>query len=157
LTFGMTPPVEATQSMVALQRLLRQLDLRLDDMDVRPMPFGDMPAALAGGSIESSFLLEPLVAAGEQNCILVRWRGLEEIAPTLPLGLIAFTTRFMEEQPDAARAFMLGYVRAVRLYLDAMDHGQNREQVVAALTRYTDVKNPAVYDRMVPAGLNPDG
>jgi NitT/TauT family transport system substrate-binding protein len=157
LTFGMTPPVEATQSMVALQRLLGRLDLRLDDLDVRPMPFGDMPAALAGGSIESSFLLEPLVAAGEQNGILVRWRGLDEIYPNLPLGLMAYTTRFSEEQPDAARAFMVGYVRAVRLYLDAMDHGRNREQVVAALTRHTEVKNPAVYDRMVPAGLHPDG
>jgi NitT/TauT family transport system substrate-binding protein len=29
--------------------------------------------------------------------------------------------------------------------------------VITALTRYTDVKDPTVYDRMVPAGLHPDG
>jgi NitT/TauT family transport system substrate-binding protein len=157
LTFAITPPVEATQSMVALQRLLRRLDLRLEDLDLRPLPFGDMPAAYAGGAIDSSFLVEPLVSAGEQSGVLARWRGVDEIAPNLPLGLIAYSTRFAEGQPDAARAFMLGYVRAVRTYLDAMDHGRGREQVIAALMRHTEVKDPAVYERMVPAGLHPDG
>lgn len=157
LSFAITPPVEATQSMVALQRLLRRLDLRLEDLDLRPLPFGDMPAAYAGGAIDSSFLVEPLVSAGEQSGVLVRWRGVDEIAPNLPLGLIAYSTRFAEGQPDAARAFMVGYVRAVRTYLDAMDHGRGREQVIAALTRHTEVKDAAVYERMVPAGLHPDG
>ena len=85
------------------------------------------------------------------------WWCVDEVYPNLPLGLMAFTTRFSEERPDAARAFMVGYLRAVRAYLDAMDHGRNREPVVAALTRHTEVKNPAVYDRIVPAGLHPDG
>jgi NitT/TauT family transport system substrate-binding protein len=157
LTFAITPPLEATQSMVALQRLLGRLDLRLEDVDLRPLPFGDMPAAYAGGSIDSSFLLEPLVSLGEQRGVLVRWRGLDEIFPNLPLGLIAYATRFADGQPDAARAFMVGYVRSVRAYLDGMDHGRNRDLVVAALTRHTEVKDAAVYERMVPAGLNPDG
>ncbi|HZR97670.1 MAG TPA: ABC transporter substrate-binding protein [Chloroflexota bacterium] len=157
LTFAMTPPLEATQSMVAFQRLLASQNLRLEDVELKPLPFGDMPAAYAGGAIDSSFLLEPLVSAGERNGVLVRWRGVDEIYPNLPLGLIAYGTRFAESQPDIARAFMVAYVRSVRLYLDAMDHGRNRDTVIAALTRNTDVKDPAVYDRMVPAGLDPDG
>jgi NitT/TauT family transport system substrate-binding protein len=157
LTFAITPPLEATQSMVALQRLLGRTNLRLEDLDLRPLPFGDMVAAYAGGSIDSSFLLEPLVSAGEQRGLLVRWRGVDEIFPSLPLGLIAYGTRFTDAQPAAARAFMVGYVRAVRTYLDAMDHGRNRDLVIAALTRHTEVKDPAVYERMVPAGLDPDG
>jgi NitT/TauT family transport system substrate-binding protein len=157
LTFAITPPLEATQSMVALQRLLGRLNLRLEDVELRGVPFGDMPAALGGGAIDSAFLTEPLVAAGEQSGMLVRWRGVDEIYPNLPLGLMAFTTRFTDTQPDAARAFMVAYVRSIRLYLEAMDRQRNRELVIAALTRYTDVKDPAVYDRMVPAGLHPDG
>jgi NitT/TauT family transport system substrate-binding protein len=157
LTFAMTPPLEATQSMVAFQRLLASQNLRLDDVDLRPLPFGDMPAAYAGGAIDSSFLLEPLVSAGERNGLIVRWRGVDEIYPSLPLGLMAYSTRLMETQPDVARAFMVAYVRAVRQYLDAMDHGRNRDLVIAALIRNTDVKDTAVYERMVPAGLDPDG
>ncbi|HZU08047.1 MAG TPA: ABC transporter substrate-binding protein, partial [Chloroflexota bacterium] len=157
LTFAITPPLEATQSMVAFQRLLDRLNLRLEDVELRGVPFGDMPAALGGGAIDSAFLTEPLVAAGEQSGVLVRWRGVDEIYPNLPLGLMAFTTRFTDTQPAAARAFMVAYVRSIRLYLDAMDRQRNRELVITALTRYTDVKDPAVYDRMVPAGLHPDG
>jgi NitT/TauT family transport system substrate-binding protein len=157
LTFAMTPPLETTQSMVAFQRLLASQNLRLDDVDLKPLPFGDMPAAYAGGAIDSSFLLEPLVSAGERNGLIVRWRGVDEIYPSLPLGLMAYSTRFMENQSEVARAFTVAYVRSVRAYLDAMDHGRNRDMVVAALTRNTDVKDPTVYERMVPAGLDPDG
>jgi NitT/TauT family transport system substrate-binding protein len=157
LTFALTPPLEATQSMVVLQRLLGRLNLRLEDIDLKPLPFGDMPAALAGGAIDGSFLVEPFVAVGEQRGALVRWRGLDEVYPNLPLGLIAYSSRFADGQPDQARAFMVAYVRAVRLYLDAMDHGRNRDVVVGALTRHTDLKDAAVYDQIVAAGLDPDG
>jgi NitT/TauT family transport system substrate-binding protein len=156
LTFAITPPLEATQSMVAFQRLLRNQDLRLEDVEIKPLPFGDMPAAYAGGAIDSSFLLEPLVSAGERNAQIVRWRGVDEIYPSLPLGLVAYSTRFAQGKADVARAFTVAYVRSVRTYLDAMDHGRDRETVVAALTHNIDVKDPAVYDRMLPAGLDPD-
>jgi len=157
LRFGITPPVEATQSMVALQRLLDSLGLRPSDVELQAMPFGDMPAALTGGAIDTAFLSEPFVTAGEQHGILMRWRGVDTIYPNLPLGLMAFSTRFLEEQPDTARRFLVAYLRSVRRYLDAMDYGRDREAVVAALTRHTEVKDPALYERMVPAGLNPDG
>jgi NitT/TauT family transport system substrate-binding protein len=157
LTVALNPPLGATQSSVAFQRLLARLNLRPDDIDLRPLPFPDILAALAGGAIDSGFLNEPLVSAGEQSGILVRWRGLDELYPHLGLGAIAYATRFAESQPTATYEFMVGYLRAVRLYLDAMDHRRQREVVVAALTKHTDVKDPAVYERMVPAGLNPDG
>src|SRR5437773_2628840 len=108
--------------MVALQRLLGRLSLTLGDLELKPLPFADMPAALAGGSIDSSFLVEPFVTLGDQRGALVRWRGLDEVYPNLPLGLIAYGSRFADDRAAAARAFMVAYVRAVRLYLDAMDH-----------------------------------
>ncbi len=157
LTFAMTPPLEATQSMVAFQRLLGRTGLTLDDVELRGIPFGDMPAALASGAIDSAFLTEPLVTLGQERGVLVRWRGMDELYPRLPLGLIAYGLGFADGQPDAARAFMVAYLRSVRLFLDAMDHGRNREAVVAAMAKHTDVKDPALYERMVPAGLDPDG
>jgi NitT/TauT family transport system substrate-binding protein len=157
LTFALTPPLEATQSMVVLQRLLGRLNLRVEDIDLKPLPFGDMAAALAGGAIDSAFLVEPFVAVGEQRGALLRWRGLDEVYPNLPLGLIAYGSRLADSEPAQARAFMVAYVRAVRRYLDAMDHGRNRDAVVGALTRHTDLKDPAVNDQMVSAGLDPDG
>jgi NitT/TauT family transport system substrate-binding protein len=157
LTFAITPPLEATQSMVVFQRLLGQSGLSLDDVELRGIPFGDMPAALASGAIDSSFLTEPLTTLGAERGVLVRWRGVDELYPNLPLGLIAYGMGFADGQPAAARAFMVAYVRSVRLYLDAMDHGRNRDAVVAAMTKHTDVKDPAIYERMVPAGLDPDG
>jgi NitT/TauT family transport system substrate-binding protein len=157
LRMGINPPLNATQSAVAFRRLAMRLQLGEGDVDLRPLPFPDILAALGGGAIDSGFLVEPLVSAGEQRGVLVRWRGLDELYPRLGLGAIAYATTFAEAEPSAARHFLVGYLRGVRRYLDAMDHGRGRDEVIAALIAHTDIKDPAVYERMVPAGLDPDG
>lgn len=51
----------------------------------------------------------------------------------------------------------MAYIRGVRDYVTAFDRGTGKEQVVAILTKYTTIKNPALFDQMIPSGILPDG
>jgi NitT/TauT family transport system substrate-binding protein len=48
-------------------------------------------------------------------------------------------------------------VRALRDYNDAFGKGIGRADVVQILAKHTTVKDLALYDRIIPAGLDPDG
>ena len=52
---------------------------------------------------------------------------------------------------------MIGYLRGVRDYNDAIVHGRGKDAVVDILTRYTAVKDPQIYTQMTYAGVAPDG
>ena len=53
---------------------------------------------------------------------------------------------------------MLGYVRALRDYNDAFGPPhRGRAEIAQILAQYTTVKDVGLYDRITPAGLDPDG
>ena len=54
---------------------------------------------------------------------------------------------------------MVAYLQAVREYNDAFRKNDPalRPEIVSILSKYTTVKDPALYDRMQLAGLDPDG
>ncbi|HLB11412.1 MAG TPA: taurine ABC transporter substrate-binding protein, partial [Dehalococcoidia bacterium] len=58
---------------------------------------------------------------------------------------------------DAARRFMVGYIRGLRDYNDAFVKGKDKNQVISILTKYSSEKDPALYNRMEMPFLNPDG
>src|SRR5262249_5933594 len=61
-------------------------------------------------------------------------------------------------QPDAARRFMLAYVRGVREYLDAFfKDGPNRAAVIEMMARRTSIKDVDMWERMAAYWANPDG
>jgi NitT/TauT family transport system substrate-binding protein len=47
-------------------------------------------------------------------------------------------------------------VRAVRDYNDEFLKGANKEAIIAILTKYTAIKDPAIYRRIVPPSINPN-
>jgi hypothetical protein len=58
---------------------------------------------------------------------------------------------------DAAQRFMIAYVRALRDYNNAFAKERGRAEVAQILAKHTTVKDLALYDKMIPAGLDPDG
>jgi NitT/TauT family transport system substrate-binding protein len=67
----------------------------------------------------------------------------------------------MATQPDAARRFMLGYLRAVRYYNDALRKGHlagpTADDVIAILVKHLPLKDPALYRAITPNGVDPNG
>jgi len=64
---------------------------------------------------------------------------------------------FMEKHPEQAKGFMIAYVKGLRDYNDAFEKNQGKAEIIKILTMHTKIKDPAIFEKVVPVGLNPDG
>jgi NitT/TauT family transport system substrate-binding protein len=147
----------ATGAEIQLDRALARGNLTTDDVELAVMPFPDMGLALANRSIDLAVSLEPLITAGVEQGLFVRWKGVDEFYPNDQSGVVLYAPRFAREQAEAARRWMIAYLKGVRDYNDAFTKQQGQEEVVGIINRSTTVKDPALVRKMVPAGINPDG
>jgi NitT/TauT family transport system substrate-binding protein len=143
----------------AIDRYMRTGGSRAADLDLTQLAFGDMPGALAGGQIDVAHSTEPFItrmAADGSGVILAREH---DYSPNHQSAVLYYAEPFAAERADAARRFMVAYLRAVREYNDAFRKNDQalRPAFVNILSKYTTVKDPALYDRMQLAGLDPDG
>ena len=73
-----------------------------------------------------------------------------ELYPNLQTGFILYSADFVRSQPEAARRWLLAYMRGVRDYTDAFVKNKNRDTVVGTLIRQTPVKDPNIYAQLPP-------
>jgi NitT/TauT family transport system substrate-binding protein len=156
-TIANTPPPNATGLAISLSRGLGAAGLSEADVNVVPLPFSDMPAALAGGSIDAAMATEPFVAVTTRNGTAVRLIGSDEMYPNQETSPLGIGETLFRDRPEAARRFMAGYVQAARDWVNAFDYGVDRAAIVEIMTKHTALKDPAIWEAMVPPGLNPDG
>ena len=87
--------------------------------------------------------------------------GDDEIYPYHQLAVVLYSSDFIKNNPDAAKRFMRAYLRAVRVYNDALKDGHiagpGADEVISILTEYTNVKDPAVYRAINVQACNPNG
>ena len=75
--------------------------------------------------------------------------------PNHQIAALAYTSGFIQK-PEAQK-YMVGYLQAVRAYLDAFTKGKNKDQVVQVLAKETKIDDTKLWSEMVPAGLDPNG
>lgn len=146
------------ESLVA--RMLLRGGLSVSDVDLVPLEYNDMILAFGNGAIDSAYILEPALSAALDRNLITPWeQGYASAnfdSGVFQAATIAFSGQFAA-QTDQARRFMIGYLRGVRDYNDAFVKGQGRADIVRILTESTSIKDPATYERMNMAGLDPDG
>jgi hypothetical protein len=54
----------------------------------------------------------------------------------------------INERQEVGRRFLVAYLRGVRDYDDAFNHGKDQDAIVAILTKHTNIKDPAVFQKM---------
>jgi NitT/TauT family transport system substrate-binding protein len=145
------------ESLVA--HVLARGGLDIGDVDLTPLGYGDMVVALGNGAIDSANLIEPALSAATDRNLIGTWeqgRSSAAFGGVYQAATVVVSGQFAA-QTDLARRFVVGYLKGVRTYNDAFVKGEGRGEVVRILTESTAVKDPAVYERMNMAGLDPDG
>ncbi|HLH27177.1 MAG TPA: ABC transporter substrate-binding protein [Chloroflexota bacterium] len=139
------------------ERLFARGGFTRDDVEFVLMPFPDVTAALANRAVEVGWQLEPLITLATDRGIATEFVTGDQIYPNQQIAAIFYSPDFAAHT-DAAQRFMVGYVRALRDYNDAFGpKHQGRAEIAQILAQYTTVKDVALYDRITPAGLDPDG
>jgi NitT/TauT family transport system substrate-binding protein len=157
LTVALTPPKDASSNAVDLAMALAKGGLTEDDVNVTNLTYEDMNAAFASRAIDASIMLEPLITLGAERGLHARFKGIDEVYAFRQYGVIGYAPTLTSQRPDVARRFMVGYLQGVRAYNDAFFKGADKAGIVSILTQYTTLKDAAVYEKITPPGIHPDG
>lgn len=149
---GITPHVE-------LGKLLESGGLTEKDVEIKLLPFNQVIAALQSGGVDVSALIEPFVTKAEELKVGARWKSSGDVYPNHQVAAIFYAPSFVQKHPDAAKDFMVAYLKGVRDYNDAFVKGdaRKRAEVIEILAQSTPVKDKPLYDKMQMPYLNPNG
>jgi NitT/TauT family transport system substrate-binding protein len=141
------------------EQMLNHAGLTRDDVEfVLMSDFGNMLSAMANKQIDAALQIEPLITQGETEGIHVRFHDATDFAPEAQIAMVLGSPVFLEERPEVAKRFMAAYLRAVRDYNDAfVKNGDNKDEIIEVMTKYTALKDPAVWEKVGVTGLNPNG
>jgi NitT/TauT family transport system substrate-binding protein len=153
-TIAIASPYGAAHSLAALS--LRKIGFADGDTNIIPVPNPDHIAALANRAVDAAISLEPIPTRAVQQGVAVILAEGEALRPNSQAGMLALSPQ-LHQNRDAALRFVVAYLRGVRAYNDAFVKGINRPEIVGILAEYTTLKEPAAYDQVKLAGLDPDG
>ncbi|MBI4317713.1 MAG: ABC transporter substrate-binding protein [Chloroflexi bacterium] len=144
---------------LSLEAVLAKANLTRKDINEQVIPsMPDILTALANKAVDAGFFIEPSVVQGVDRGIIVRWKGFDEIYPNQQIAVLVYSPKFgTAASAAAANRFMVAYLRGVRDYYDAFKSGKNKQEVISIMTKTTPLKDAALFERMVPVGLNPNG
>ena len=153
----MAVTAKGVSQQIVTEMYLKKVGLSLDDIELKFLAYSDINIALANKSIDASVQIEPLVAAAVDKNIAVRVAGDDEIYPNQQSAAIYYSPVFMEKHPEQAKGFMVAYVKGMRDYNTAFGRNKGKEDIIKILTKHTRIKDAAIYQKVVPVGLSPDG
>lgn len=146
---------------VTLDEALKKGGLTHNDVSVVNMGYPQHVMALQNKAVDASITTEPSATLAVASGAAVRFAGDDEIYPDHQLAVVLYGGDFIKNQPEVARRFMCAYIRAVRDYNDALKDGKlagpKADEIIALLTEFTSIKDPAIYGTIVAHGSNPDG
>jgi NitT/TauT family transport system substrate-binding protein len=135
--------------------------LSYNDIDPVFLGFPNQIAAYANKAIDASLTVEPTVSELLKFGTAKKLVSADEIFPDYQTAVVFYGPRFMQEQPDNAKKFMVALVKAMRFYNDALKDGHiagpNADEVIKILTEYSFIKDPAVHRVIVSQAVDPDG
>ncbi|MFJ8065848.1 ABC transporter substrate-binding protein [Psychrobacillus sp. NPDC096426] len=138
--------------------MLKHAGLTPDDVEfVLLGDFGSMLGAIENGSVDAALQIEPLIAQGIENGFHVRFGDTTDYAPESQIALVLGSPQFMNDEKNVSLRFMAAYLKGVRDYNDAFIKGKGKAEVIDIMTKYTALKDPALWEKVFVTGLDPDG
>src|SRR5688572_45590 len=150
MTIGVPGPYTVNHFMLSV--IADRYGFPLDEINITPVPMADSLLALRNGSLDGYYDVEPSPTIAEREAIGVRVLTSDQLFEGFQSSVVIYGPA-MTSQPEAAKRFMVGYVRGVRDYLDAFFGGKERERATEDITR----EGIAVPRDIVPGGIHSDG
>ncbi len=146
-----------TTPQLYMERVLARGGLTVDDLQFTIVQIPDHVSALANKAVDAAWAIDPFVTIIEGQGLGKRVITVGDVFPGAVSMIILLSPIFERQQPEAVRRFAVAYLRGARDYLEAAKTEQGREQMVPILTKYTGLKDPALYTRISWPNLDPNG
>jgi NitT/TauT family transport system substrate-binding protein len=154
---GINAPASVLHFM--LGRFMESEGLTIEDVQTVNMPWPNMAPGMDTHAIDGGMVVEPFAAMFQQRNISFPFRRAADFMskPPLEVSVILFSKTWTDKKPDQAKAFTVAYLKGVRDYVDAMQGGPKRGEVVAICAKYTSLADKAMYDKIQWSYMDPDG
>ncbi|HLQ05386.1 MAG TPA: ABC transporter substrate-binding protein [Verrucomicrobiae bacterium] len=141
----------------SLDAFLRTGGLTAKDVELVPLAFPDMAAAMANGSIDVAVPTEPTVTRILDAGTGVLITRTDAVVPGEQTAVILFSEKLAKNR-DAAVRFMKAYLQGARFYADAFDKkdAAKRAEAIAIMAKATKL-DAALIERLVLPGIDPNG
>lgn len=150
------PPGSGTPQ-VFLERIMQQAGGTLADANTVPLPFPDMVPAVTNRGVEAAFLAEPFISVLERQGTAQLSLPTGVLQPEMAANVLVISPPFADQQPEAARRFLTAHLRGQRDYYRAIQRGEGgRDDIVQILIKYTPIKDPNLYDKLLTAPVDPN-
>ncbi len=152
--------VISSKTIVTYMDLVKGLErggLSPNEVNVAEMSFADTNVAFANKAIDVALHNEPYITIGLEQGLFVRWKSIQDIEPDQEIGVVMYAPEFVRSNPDAARRYMVAYLKGVRDFNEAYDKKKGLAEVVSIISKHTGGKNLALMEKAVVPAVNPDG
>lgn len=139
-----------------LYKLLNRYGLAFADVRIVEMSYPNMLPAFEHKAIDAAIILEPFLSQNIAAGVVRSVSDLVEIAPEQGASIVplVFSERFLAK-PSLSAAFMKAFVRAVRVYTNAIVGGTDRDRVIDIIARRTGAA-PGIIQKSNPVGYDPN-
>jgi NitT/TauT family transport system substrate-binding protein len=139
--------------------VLAAASLRLKDVDIKYVSYGQMGPALVNGAIDAALQVAPFIDVAIERKMAAGWIDPEDYIKQLPLTNVAYITNsdWVRQQPDVARRVFLALARAGRDYCQAYHRGPNRAEIIDSMIKNKIVNDRNLLDKMEWQARSPDG
>lgn len=135
--------------------------LSIKDIDPVYLGFPNQIAAYANKGIDASLTVEPTVTKLLQIGVAKKLITADDVFPDFQTAVIYYSPKFIHDQPENAKKFMVALVKAIRFYDGSLKDGHiagpNADAVINILVKYSFIKDPAVHRAIVSQAVDPNG
>jgi NitT/TauT family transport system substrate-binding protein len=153
-------PDENTATGAELAKALESAGLSIKDVKLVPQNPADSFAALQSKSVDAAALQEPFIAQATSKNVGHVLLPFGTVMPGAANGIILYGEK-MSANKDLSGRFLKAYLKGVADYNAAFPTDGKppvgRDQIVGYLVAATSVKTAALYAKMAPVLLAPDG
>ena len=154
-------PAPGTGTSTSISKFFNAHGFGLKDVDLVYMSFPQMIQALQNKALDGAFLTEPGLTKALSEGTAQMVAPDDEMFPNHQIAVTLFSERFIKTDRAAALGFMKAMLQGTRDYNDAVKDGRlagaGAEEIIAILTEYGAIKDPAVYRAIKVHSCDPDG
>lgn len=154
-------PAKGTATIATIVKLLAKGGLKYSDVEHVFLGFPAQVAAFANGGLDATLALEPWGTQAVRSGVGIKIAGDDTWYPNQEIAVQIYSADFATKRADVAKRFMIAYVRALRLYNDALKGGHlagpAADEVIAILGTDIKVSDPSIFHEMAASAVDPNG
>jgi NitT/TauT family transport system substrate-binding protein len=140
-------------------KMLETEGVTINDVDVKVLPFPQMPVAFRNKAIDAGIVIPPFVSTFLENNVAVGFKEPDDLVKPHPLTIAVsmINTDFAKSNEQAIRNYYRAYLRGVRDYCNAYHGGRDRAAMIDLLIKTGTENRPELLHKYPWPARDPNG